>query len=335
MQGKMKPHDRALAEGRILQERESDPGRLTDGIPAEPLTYVVVLVWNGREDTLRCLGSLEAAAGERTRVVVVDNGSVDGSPAAVRERFPWVEVIETGENLGFTGGNNVGIRHALDRGADYVLLLNNDTEVDPSFVSEMLAVARKSPGIGFVSPKIYFFEPRDLIWFAGARFSTRTGYGRVRGYRETDRGQYDKEVEIARPCGCALLATRRLCEEVGLLDPGIFLYGDEVEWMLRARKKGYAAWYAPKAKVWHKVSASVGSEDHPNTFYYCVRNTLYLLRAHASYRFPPLNWIRDFVVAGVFLLALLRSRAPKGKGLRAIRDGIADSLRGVMGPRPR
>ncbi len=145
----------------------------------------------------------------------------------------------------------------------------------------MLAVATVSEEIGFVSPKIYFLDPPDLLWFAGARFSTWTGYGRVIGYREPDRGQYDDVRTIDRPCGCAVLVSRRLCREAGLMDDRLFLYVDEVEWMLRARKHGFKACYAPKAKVWHKVSASVGRESHPDAFYYGVRNTLYALNTHA------------------------------------------------------
>lgn len=125
----------------------------------DPLVYIVVLNWNGREDTLACLRSLEQVWNERTRGIVVDNGSTDGTPDAVRTAFAAVEVLETGQNLGFTGGNNIGLRFALDRGADYVLLLNNDTVVDPRFLPEMLTVATVSEEIGFVSPKIYFLDP--------------------------------------------------------------------------------------------------------------------------------------------------------------------------------
>lgn len=299
----------------------------------DPLVYIVVLNWNGKNDTLACMRSLEQVWNERTKGIVVDNGSTDGTPDAVRTTFAAVEVLETGRNLGFTGGNNVGLRFALDRGADFVLLLNNDTVVDPRFLAEMIAVATVSDEIGFVSPKIYFLDPPDLLWFAGARFSSRTGYGRVIGYREPDRGQYDNVRTIDRPCGCAVLVSRRLCREAGLMDDRLFLYADEVEWMLRARKHGFKACYAPNAKVWHKVSASVGRESHPDAFYYGVRNTLYALNAHAHCGSRILGYFRELSVTSVHLAALLLSSAPKVDGLRAIRQGLADYRRGTFGER--
>lgn len=300
-----------------------------------PLVYVVILNWNRKEDTLACLRSLEPVWGDRTKGVVVDNGSTDGTPAVVRAAYAGVEVIETGVNLGFTGGNNVGLLHALERGADYILLLNNDTIVDPLFLSEMLAVATASDRIGFVSPKIYFLDPPDLLWFAGAWFLTWAGYGRVTGYRRRDRGRYDRVREIDRPCGCALLVSRSVCHEAGLLDPGIFLYFDEVEWALRARNHGFKAYIAPKAKVWHKVSSSVGGEGHPDGFYYGVRNTLYALNAQAPCRSWPLRCARNAVIVGVHLLSLLISATSLVEGIRAIASGVGDYRAGNLGPRCR
>lgn len=301
----------------------------------DPLVCIVVLNWNGKEDTLACLRSLEPVWNERTKGIVVDNGSSDGTPDSVRAAFAGVEVLEVGKNLGFTGGNNIGLRFALDRGADYVLLLNNDTVVDPRFLREMLAVATVSEEIGFVSPKIYFLDPPDLLWFAGASFSTWTGYGRVVGYREPDRGQYDDVRTIDRPCGCAVLVSRRLCREAGLMDDRLFLYVDEVEWMLRARKHGFKACFAPKAKVWHKVSATVGKEGHPDVFYYGVRNTLYALNAQAPFRSWLLRQARNAVVVGVHLLSLLISTTSLAEGGRAIITGVSDYRAGNFGPRRR
>ncbi|MBP2676799.1 MAG: hypothetical protein H6Q84_3639 [Deltaproteobacteria bacterium] len=278
-----------------------------------PLVYVVILTWNGREDTLECLRSLVPVWNDRVMGLVVDNGSSDGTAEAVRSRFPGMEVIETGENLGYAGGNNVGIRHALDRGADYVLLLNNDTVADPPFLKEMLAVAGGSERIGFVSPKICFLDPPDLL--------------------ERDRGQYDQTTEIDRPCGCAVLVSRRLCREVGLMDDQLFLYGEEVEWMLRARKRRFKACLAPKARVWHKVSASIGGENHPDAFYYGVRNTLRALNGQAPCRFAPAGWARNGMVAAVFALSLLRSSVSLKEGAAAIFSGIRDYRRDLGGPR--
>lgn len=309
------------------------PGSKSKSDP--PHVYIVVLAWNGIRDTLDCLRSLESVWCEHTRGIVVDNGSSDGTAEAVRASYPELIVLRNEENLGYTGGNNVGMRDALSRGADYILLLNNDTIVDPEFVGKLLEVARTSDRIGFVSPKIYFADPPDLLWFAGARFNPLTGYGRAIGYRERDRGQYEEIREIDRPCGCAVLVSRRLCEVAGLLDPGIFLYMDEVEWMLRARKKGFTSFYAPKAKVWHKVSSTVGRERHPDAFYYGVRNTLFALNRHASMGFAPLNWMRSAVVVAVFSLSVLLSDGSLREGFDAILSGAIDYHRERYGRRCR
>ena len=307
--------------------------RAMDSMGENSFVCIVILSWNGREHTLECLRSLEPVWNETTRGVLVDNGSTDDTAEAVRAQHPHMEIVQTGENLGFTGGNNAGMRHALEMGADYILLLNNDTVVDPGFVREMLAVARSSDSIGFVSPKIYFFDPPDLLWFAGAVFSTRTGYGRMIGYREKDRGQYDDVREIDRPCGCAVLVSRRLCEEAGLMDSSLFMHADEIEWKLRAGKKGFKAFYAPKAVVWHKVSVSVGQEGHPDTMYYGVRNTLHALNRHEPLASSLLRELRNLMVETVFLVSAFRSRSAARACVRAVLDGVKDYKVSRMGRR--
>ena len=307
--------------------------RAMESMGENPFVCIVILSWNGREDTLECLRSLEPVWNETTRGVLVDNGSTDGTAEAVRAQYPHLDIVQTGENLGFTGGNNAGMCHALEMGADYILLLNNDTVVDPGFAREMLAVARSSHTVGFVSPKIYFKEPADVIWFAGARFYAWCGYGRMVGYRKRDHGQYDQVREIDRPCGCAVLVSRRLCEEVGLMDPSLFMYADEIEWKLRAGKKGFKAFYAPKAVVWHKVSVSVGQEGHPDAMYYGVRNTLHALNGHEPLASSLLRELRNLMVVTVFLVSAFRSRSAAGACVRAVLDGVKDYKISRMGRR--
>jgi GT2 family glycosyltransferase len=295
--------------------------------------FAVVLSWNRKADTLECLRSLSRVPDAGFRVILVDNGSGDGTADAVRREFPGVELIETGENLGYTGGNNAGIRRALDLGADYVLILNNDTVVDPGFLKELLAVASRSERIGFVSPKVYFMDPPDRVWFAGARYRTWCGYGKMTGYRQKDHGRFDRVRETDRPCGCAMLVSRAVCLEAGLLDPALFLYVDEVEWALRARRHGFASYFAPASKVWHKVSSSLGGEGHPDALYYGVRNTLYALNAQVPCGFPLLRGARNALVQAVHFLSLVTSPVPWAEGARAIRAGARDYRSGRMGRR--
>jgi GT2 family glycosyltransferase len=298
-----------------------------------PLIYVIVLSWNGKDDTMGCLSSLESAVSDRVRVLVVDNASTDGTYEAVRENFPWAEILRNEENLGFPGGNNVGIRYALEEGAEYVVLLNNDTVVDREFVAALLEAAKTDPRAGFLSSKIYYFDPPDVLWFAGGKFSVATGRSLHIGYGEKDTGQYDEIREIERSCGCSMMVTRRLLEEVGLMEEKLFLYGEEVEWMLRALKKGFRALFVPGSKVWHKVSVKSEGERSGRSYYYAARNTLYILKTNAPYRFFLFNWTRALVVVILFFLSIFRLNMLKWPSIRSIAIGAFDYVRGNMGKR--
>ena len=232
-----------------------------DTAHATPSIAVIVLTWNGRDLTLDCLRSLESVATPNVSILVVDNASTDGTASAVRERYgDRVGVIENRSNLGFAAGNNVGIRHALERGADLILLLNNDTIVDPSFLDEMARVILASPDIGVVGPKIYFAAPPDQLWFAGGEVSLWRGTARHIGIREIDRGQYDTGRDVDYVSGCALLARRGVFERAGLLDPAYRAYFEDADLCMRAARTGFRIRYVPAAKVWHRISASTGGQ---------------------------------------------------------------------------
>jgi hypothetical protein len=265
-------------------------------------------------------------------VIVVDNGSTDGTPGAVREAFPEVDVIETGANLGFAGGNNAGIRRALELGASHVLVLNNDVEVDPRFVSALLAEAGRRPDAGALCSTILFADPPGLIWFAGATLDPSSGYnGRQRGYREPDGSRFAEVVETDRACGAAMLLPRAVLDEVGLFDDGLFLYVEDTDWSLRARAAGYRLYVVPESKVTHKVSAGSGGESSPATLYYDTRNSIAVYERHA-----PLPWLgtrrRRAVIVGAHLAqAVLAGRRREAVG--AVLAGWRDARRGRLGPR--
>ena len=265
----------------------------------------------------------------------MDNGSTDGTPENVRRSFPWVEVIENGRNLGFPGGNNVGIREALSLGAEFVILLNNDTVVDKDFARELLSVAVQDNKVGMATSKIYFYGRPDVFWFAGGDLSMWTGRSRHAGYGEIDRGQFDNTAEIGRPCGCSLLVARPFLEDVGLLDEDLFLYGEEIDWALRARQKGYKCILAPRSKVWHKWASGTGGAQSGNYLYYSVRNMLRVLNTHAKIGFFPLNALRNFLVVAGFAASVFTMNVEKGNGLRNVWYGARDYMRGVSGPRHR
>jgi GT2 family glycosyltransferase len=296
--------------------------------------HAIVLSWNGREDTLRCLESLTRAEHAELRIVCVDNGSSDGSQQAVRERFPHVALIEAGANLGYSGGNNLGIRHALEQGARWVVLVNNDATVAADFVAGFAAAARERPRAGILAGKVYFADRPTTIWFAGQRVSELIGYsGRPRGYRREDGPDYGRIVCTGRAVGALMAISREAIDAAGLLDDELFAYVEDVDWALRVREAGFEIVFAPGARAWHSISASTGGEKaSTHTLYYGVRNTVTVLE-----RRRPLGSIgtalRRASVLATFALQALK-RGDRAAALRAVRSGFADARHGRLGQRP-
>lgn len=223
-----------------------------------PRVGIIVLNWNGLEDTRACLLSLRALEGPPPQIYVVDNGSTDGSVEALfREYGEAITILANRRNLLWAGGNNVGIVRALADGCTHLLLLNNDTLVDQRLLTALLA-AQEETGPGLFCPKIYYARQPDLLWYAGGRLSLGRARFAHRGIRDVDHGQYDRLEETGWATGCALFAPRQVWERVGLLDESFELYSEDVDYSLRARAAGYPVVFVPQAKVWHKVSASLG-----------------------------------------------------------------------------
>ena len=300
-----------------------------------PAWQAVVLSWNGREDTLRCLESLTRIARADLGIVCVDNGSSDGSQQAVRERFPGVLLIEAGANLGYAGGNNLGLRHALASGARWVMLVNNDAFVADDVVEGFERAASQRPRAGILAGKVYFADRPDTIWFAGQRVSELLGYsGRPRGYGRADGPRYGRVRPTGRAVGALMAVSRETVQAVGLLDEELFAYVEDVDWALRARSAGYEVVFAPQARAWHAVSASTGGEARStHTLYYGVRNTIAVLeRRRPLARLP--SALRRAAIAATFSIYAL-TRADRAAALGAVRAGFDDARRGRMGERPR
>jgi GT2 family glycosyltransferase len=316
----------------------SSASGLPDGAPhdrtAEHAWYAVVLSWNGREDTLRCLESLTRVEDPELAVVCVDNGSSDGSQLAVRERFPDVVLIEAGANLGYSGGNNLGIRHALEHGASWVALVNNDATVAPDFMAGFQRASRERPRAGILAGKVYFADRPETIWFAGQRVREILGYsGRPRGYGRPDGPRYAATERTGRAVGALMAISREAIDAVGLLDEELFAYVEDVDWALRVRRAGMEVVFAPGARAWHGVSASTGGETaSTHTLYYGVRNTVTVLERHR-----PLgragNALRRCAILATFHLHAL-TRADRRAAVRAVREGFEDARRGRLGERP-
>ncbi len=248
-------------------------------MPSANLVYVVILTWNHLADTLACLETVQHLTYPRYRLLVVDNASTDGTPATIAARFPAVEVIVNAANLGYAAGNNVGLRRALEAGADYVLLLNNDTLVAPDMLYELVAAALADQRAGLLSPKMYYADHPDRLWYAGARQQPLT-LAAVHTHRdELDTVQPQTPQAVDYVFGCGMLIRRAVLEEVGLLDPGYFMYYEDADFCLRVRAAGYRLLYVPRARLWHRVAAST-QEQRPLWFYYRAQSRGRLLRQH-------------------------------------------------------
>ncbi len=299
----------------------------------EPSWQVVVLSWNGREDTLRCLDSLAKVTDPPIRVICVDNGSEDGSVEAVRERHPEVVLIENGANLGYAGGNNAGIRRALDHGAEWVVLVNNDAVVAPDAIAGFAAVAGRHPDAGALAGKLFLADRPERLWFAGQRFLTSLGYsGRGRGEGRRDGPRYERIVPTDRAAGALMAVSRRAIERAGLMDEELFAYVEDVDWSLRIREAGFTVLVAPDARAWHAVAGSSGGGASTANLYYGTRNTIAVCERHRPLP-APLAWLRRGVVRTTFAAHALR-RPNRDAALAAVSEGYRDARAGRLGPRP-
>jgi len=272
-----------------------------------PHVYIVILNWNGKEDTLECLRSVQAVDYPRYQILVVDNASSDGSAEAIRAAFPGVALIVNESNLGFAAGNNVGIEHALEEGADYIFLLNNDTTVDRMVLVELVKTCEADPTVGLASPKVYYYDLPNTIFYAGARRYWLPLFPDPIGIGEEDRGQHDAVREVDYVWGQAMFIKRRVIEDIGLFDPGFFMYYEDCDYCLRAAEVGYKIIYVPLARIWHKIGA--GTEgDLQARWRYRAQSMAYFHRKHS--RFGPAQAALLTLCSTARILA---RELPKGK----------------------
>lgn len=261
----------------------------------DPLISIVVLNWNGGEDTVTCLNSLSNLTYPNFNVVVVDNGSRDDSLErlyAYAAPFPLV-VLETGRNLGYAGGNNVGTRHALEHGAEFVLILNNDTTVAQDLLESLLAAAQRNPDAGVFSARIMYFDSPERVWFDGAHWNPSTlqlEWPR-QNEEEATLDAVDHETDYA--CGATLFFRSNVARQIGLLDESFFLVWEEVDWSFRARKAGWRNIVVTNAKVWHKIGVSFGSESSPLRTYFSIRNQMLWFSRHAPFSARVRLWAKN------------------------------------------
>ncbi|MGH7494615.1 MAG: glycosyltransferase family 2 protein [bacterium] len=290
---------------------------------SSPSVCCIILNLNGKALLLETLASVRQMTYPNFKIIVLDNGSTDGSQEAVRAQHPEATLLENGRNLGFGEGSNVGMRYAFHHGAEWVFLLNNDILVDPNLLSCLMEVAAADAKIGILGPKIYYQSQPDTFWYAGGRVNFFTGMTSHRGIREIDRGQYDRVADTDYVTGCAMLMRREVLERVGLFDPVYYpIYAEDADLSVRARRAGYRLVYVPQAKMWHKVSAFSGGGLTPFKTKLKVEHSLIFFKRYAKwYHWLTMPWC----IAGLALMFVGKELVKGNFGI------VAALLQGFVG----
>lgn len=296
---------------------------------------IVLLNWNRPKDTLACLASLEALTYQNWTAVVVDNDSNDNSIALIRDKFPEVQVIAASQNFGFSKGNNLGIEYALQEGAEFILVLNNDTIVKPDFLSLLVQAMQEQPKVGIASPKIFFHDQPDNIWYKAGEIDWDNGGAYHPNLYEYDRHEATGTYSTGYASGCAMLIPATVLQQVGGFDNRFFAVYEDVDLNLRIAALGYRIIVVPQSEILHKASVSFGGMDSPlNRYYYC-RNFLLLCVKHRQY--VKLRGIRIFIWRLVMRPTLKTLRGRKDYSwhyVRAVWAGLFDFVRGHFGKGP-
>jgi len=240
-----------------------------------PLISIITVNYNHSETTMELIESLSNISYPNIEIIVVDNASPNDNPKRIKEKYPRITLIESVLNYGFAGGNNLGIMAA--RG-EYVLLLNNDAEVEPHFLEALVLKFQDNPDIGAISPKIKYYYDNDTFQYAGfTEINKWTIRNKTIGENEKDIGQYNEDRETAYAHGAAMMIPMKVIKEVGMMSYEFFLYYEEADWCLRIRKAGYKVFYVHNSVVFHKVSVTTGNNSQLKT-HYLSRNRIVFMR---------------------------------------------------------
>lgn len=295
-------------------------------------TLVVILVnYKHAYDTIECIESLRKSSFQDFEIIVIDNASRDGSVETLHEKCPGVDLIASDTNLGFAEGNNLGIRYALAQETPYVLLLNNDTIVEPTTLNTLLQHMARNTHVGIVGGKILYENAGtpSRVWFAGGKLDVHSALATHPGLGEPDEGQYDGGRECDFVTGCCMLVRREVFERVGLLDSAYFAYYEDADFCLRAAHAGFKSYYEPRAVVYHKVS-STSTWDSPVFLYFNLRNKIFFLRRHSDLN--QILWRLPYFIY-FYTRQLLRMSLKRRSwdGTRAVLYGLIDGIRNYTG----
>ena len=285
---------------------------------------IIIVNYNGENYQNDCIRTICNQTYKNYMIIVVDSGSTDQSIKKLKEEYgEKVDILERYENIGVAAGNNIGIHYALEQGCEYLLLLNNDVELDIEMLEKLMLSASENM---VVVPKIYYFDQPNVLWMAGGEISWFKGEARHIGIDEEDKGQYDIERVISYAPTCAMLFHRTVIDKIGYEDEAMFMYWDDTDLCVRIVEAGYSIKYIPTAKMWHKVSSSSGGAKSKTFIYYYHRNQIYFLVKHRK-KCKCINYMYARLKAWVkYFLSTIRNKNDK-----YIKIAFADYKRGIMG----
>ena len=222
-----------------------------------PLVSIIIVNWNGTNDTIECVESLRNINYPSYNIVIVDNGSLPDEVTALHENLDKdsYTIIEVKKNLGFANANNIGIMVAIRNGAKFILLLNNDTVVDKNFLMELILAAGKDPRKGILGPKMYFYHDKSRLWYAGGKLNMYLGH-KTEGLSKLDVGKFDSIRQTDYVAGACMLIRKEVFNAAGFLPREYFLAWEDIDFCVAARRNGYQCLVVPKSIIWHKASAS-------------------------------------------------------------------------------
>jgi GT2 family glycosyltransferase len=243
---------------------------------SHPLVSIITVNYNSTDVTVELLRSIRLLSYPSLEIIVVDNASKEDPGEQLREAYPGVKVIVSPVNLGFSGGNNLGIREATGK---YLFLVNNDTELTDGLIEGLLDIFRRRPDAGMACPKFHFYYHPNVIEYAGYNaLNVWRGSCTMVGNKEKDEGQYDREGSTPFAHGGAMMVPAAVVKEVGEMPECYFLYYEELDWSEQIKRKGYKIYYQPHALIYHKESMSVGKKSLIKTYYHCRNRILFMRR---------------------------------------------------------
>jgi hypothetical protein len=274
-----------------------------------PFIYVLLLNYNGKHLLEESIPSYLYNNYENFKVVVIDNGSKDGSVEWVIKNYPEVKLLVNDKNLGYSGGFNVGLDYAFnEKGSKYALVSNNDVRADKNIIQSLINLAEQKDNVGFVTGKVFYYDKPNILHTVGKRYDPFWWNGGHIGMHQMDKGQYDVDRELDWCDDIYWLVSKKVYDDVGGYDTEFFLQAEDFDWQARAKKAGYKLYFSHHAKLWHKTSSTLG-QDSPFKAYFDARNALIVhMRHRKKHEYLPIIKVRGKQYIKISIKSLLKFR---------------------------